>query len=170
MTSKIYCRSIDGIFISTWPVKHFPHLTCATTPSYLQVAPWTSRRQSLPGPQAQPSWTTCRCQRPRNRRKTSWYVTSGRMGLILFTTCASWTQMPSPIQLILQRSAYRRRRERRSACTWRHAYISADTFPPMLPQLMDFWVWKQWLPWIGYPVSLQQSGGKPTHVRTDMPR
>ena len=70
------------------------------------------------------------------------------MVLTVFTTCASSTQIPSTIWQSLQRSVCRRWREQINECTCRNASISAYPCNPLLPPLMDCWVWGQWLPWI----------------------
>ena len=59
-------------------------------------------------------------------------VTSVRIRLTVFTTCASLTQTKIPICRILQRSVCRRQREQRSECTLRHDSKSVDTPPPFV--------------------------------------
>ena len=142
-----YITTSSMMVSRTWTANLSPPLTWATTPSYLQIAPWRGRRQIQIGPNPKHYQKPCHCLRPRNRRVTSWSVTSDKMGLTVFMTCASWTNMPSTILQRHLKSVYRRRSRQRRKCTRRLDFNNIDNSIPLLPLLKDFWGCRQRLNW-----------------------
>ena len=138
--------------------------TCATTPSYTQVARCKVQRLSWQGPNPPHKY---RINNPRNVRANFRSVTSVRKVLTVFTTYMLWTLTQNTICRRHQRGVFKMQKRQRKRCIWRLSSSNVDTFHRPMSLLMGYYVWRWRLLWKVYPSALQQSGSNPTTGRVD---
>ena len=161
----ITTRSIMG-FLTLQEKPRLLHM-CATTPSSIKVVPCDSWRPSLRDPIPKIQYLL---QITRRIREMFSSMTSGRQGLTVFTTCVSWTIIPSLTGTSHHRSVFRWQRRRRIIIIWIPVSRKSVNYPPLSCLWRDSSDWRWRLNLNSYPAASRQNRSNPTFKSMDMSR